>query len=87
MTAVRDIEATRLTFAVQLRNAMDDNNVSIRELARRLNPENPEAIRSGIHKWLRGKHLPSRTSRRTVAAALGLPIRHFIDDDPDSEVD
>ena len=78
--------ARRLTFALHLRRAMDDKEISIRELARRLNPENPEAPRSLLHKWLKGKHVPSRTSRRAVARALDLPVGHFVEDD-DSEED
>lgn len=86
--AATSISRTRakLTFAVQLRQAIDTEDISVRELARRLNPENPEAPRSGLHKWLAGKHVPSRTSRRAVARALGLSPDHFLDDD-DSEED
>jgi hypothetical protein len=84
-TPITRTHAKRLTFALQLRQAIDGQDVSVRELARRLNPENPEAPRSGLHKWLKGKHVPSRSSRRTVAVALGLPADHFLDDDDTEE--
>lgn len=74
--------ATTVTFADKLHAALDDQGISVRELARRLNPENPEAARSGIHKWLANKHEPHRASRRAVAVALGLEPNHFNGDAP-----
>lgn len=67
-------------FNIQLRADLDELDVSVRELARRLNPENPEGARSGIHKWLRGDHFPSRSSRRQVAQALGFTADRYLDD-------
>lgn len=78
--------ARRFRFAVQLREAIDDKGVSIRSLSRQLNPANPESARSNLSRWLRGSHMPSRTSRRTVATTLGLPADHFESDD-DEESD
>lgn len=80
-------QAARKTFARRLRVAIDDRNVSIRSVARTLNPESPETARSNLMRWLRGAHRPSRTSRRAVAAALGLPADYFESDDDDEESD
>lgn len=80
----------RLRFAVQLRDAIDESGTSIRGLSRKLNPQSPETARSNLSRWLRGAHVPSRASRRAVAAALGLPADHFGTDDdeePDPMVD
>lgn len=75
----------RATFAAQLRTAIDEHEISVRELAHRLNPDSPESARSHLHKWLRGAHVPSRTSRRAVARALDLPAEHFNGDEDDEE--
>jgi transcriptional regulator with XRE-family HTH domain len=85
-TDITASRARRLTFALRLRQAMDEQSISIRELSRRLSPDNPEGTRSLIHKWLKGKHVPSRTSRRAVAIAMGVSPDHFLEDD-DSEED
>lgn len=74
----------RLTFAARLRDTLDTQDVSVRELSRRLSPDNPEAQRPAIHRWLRGKN-PSRRSRRRVAEALGLPPDFFLADDEEEE--
>jgi transcriptional regulator with XRE-family HTH domain len=76
----------RARFASQLRVAIDERNVSIRALARELNPTSPETARSNLSRWLRASHMPSRTSRRSVAVALGLSPDHFEPDD-DEEAD
>ena len=80
-------QARRLKFATQLRDAFDERNVSIRAAARRLNPDSPETARSNLSRWLRGSHMPSRTSRRQVAVALGFPPDHFEPDSDDEESD
>lgn len=80
-------QVRRLRFAFELRQALDDSGQSVRGLSRRLNPESPETARSNLSRWLRGAHVPSRASRRAVAAALGLPADHFGDDDPEEDLD
>ena len=75
----------RLRFAVELRAAIDDKGVSVRALSRKLNPRSPETARSNLMRWLRGAHVPSRTSRRAVAVALGLPADYFGADDDEEE--
>lgn len=79
-------KAARLTFAFKLREAIDAKGVSVRSLGRTLNPLSPETGRSNLMRWLRGAHRPSRTSRRAVAVALGLPADYFGDED-DEEAD
>lgn len=77
--------ARRLNFALKLRQAIDQQNVSVRQLGRTLNPLSPETGRSNLMRWLRGAHRPSRTSRRAVAVALGLPADYFDEDDEESD--
>lgn len=64
-------------FSKRLREQLDVQGVSIRELSRRLDPVSPETARSNIHGWLRGEHVPSRLSRRALARALELPPDFF----------
>lgn len=78
-------QVRRLRFAVKLREALDQQGQSVRGLSKRLNPENPETARSSLQKWLRGRHVPSRASRRSVAVALGLPPDHFGDEDEEED--
>lgn len=75
----------RLTFALKLRQAIDQKGVSVRSLGRTLNPLSPETGRSNLMRWLRGAHRPSRTSRRAVAVALGMPGDYFDDDDEEAD--
>lgn len=75
-------DARRARFASQLRSALDEADVSVRSLAKRLNPESPETARSNLMRWLRGAHMPSRRSRRRVALELGLEANHFENNAP-----
>lgn len=77
--------AQRVTFAAKLREALDGKGVSVRGLARTINPLSPETARSNLMRWLRGSHEPSRISRRAVAEALGLPADFFEDTVDDGE--
>lgn len=70
-----------VSFAQQLRQEMDEQGISTRELARRLNPDDIETGRSHIRKLLRGKHDPSRVTRQRYARALGLPAGRFLEAD------
>jgi hypothetical protein len=68
-----------LSFSLKLGAELERQNVSIRELSRRLNPDDPGTARRNIHRWLSpvGHTKPSRASRRNVAVALGLDPDYF----------
>lgn len=88
MSATTHTRVKRMRFAIQLRAALDDQGISVRSLAKRINPQTPETARSNLMRWLRGSHMPSRTSRRAVAVALGLEPAHFetaANDDEDED--
>lgn len=60
--------------------------MSIRALARVLDPQRPDVARRNLARWIGGYNQPSRIHRVAVAEALGLPPEHFFDDD-DEEAD
>jgi transcriptional regulator with XRE-family HTH domain len=78
-------------FANELRGELKDRDwpgSGISELARRLNPENPDYARRSIHRWLNGQNYPQTAQRRQIAEALGLASDRFEseDDEEDEEL-
>jgi transcriptional regulator with XRE-family HTH domain len=74
-----------LVFSALLHQEMNRQGVGVRELARRLNPDNPASAKRQLSKWRAGDHLPSRENRQTIARALNLPERFFEDADDEEE--
>lgn len=67
---------------------LTEQNVSVRELARRMQPGDPEGMRRSVARWLSptaNAVNPSPASRKAVAQALGLPEDVFGDEGDDSE--
>lgn len=75
----------RTVFGEKLRAELDSQRMSIRGLARRMSPENPEQMRRNLARWIGGYNQPSRIHRLDVAEALGLPSDHFIADDDEED--
>lgn len=75
----------RTPFGHRLRAELATAEVSIRELARRLDPEKPENARRTVTRWVTGGSKPTRENRRAAAVALGLEPAAF-DDEEDSEL-
>jgi transcriptional regulator with XRE-family HTH domain len=73
----------RSTFGDQLRAELERQGLSIRKLARLMNPDKPEIARRSLAKWIAGTR-PSPASRVLVADALGVEVATFEDAD-DSE--
>lgn len=73
------------SFASRLRAEMTNQGLSIKGLARRIDPENVERARRNIHRWLDEDITPQKAKRRDVAVALGLD-EHALDED-DEEAD
>lgn len=73
------------SFVARVRAEMGRQNLSIRGLARKIDPANVDRARRNIHRWLDEGIVPHRSSRREVAVALGLD-EHSLDDD-DEEAD
>lgn len=74
----------RTAFGQRLAAELDRQNVSARELARRMNPADPELQRRSIARWLAPVDAavnPSPSSRANAAAALGLDVAEFAEDD------
>lgn len=72
------------TFSQRVRGEMARQGVSIKGLARRIDPTNVDRVRRNLHRWLDEGILPHRSSRREVATALGLD-EHALDDDEESD--
>lgn len=76
--------APHTAFGKRLRAEMARQQVSVRELARRINPRDPEASRRTIARWLTPTDAavnPSRASVRAVAAALGVDPSELVDEE------
>lgn len=75
-------------YGRHLRAELNRQDVKVRELARRLRPDNPEQARRSIARWLTPEPesavVPGRASRDSVTDALGLE-RGSLDDDLDEE--
>lgn len=59
------------TYSEWLRRQMDDRQVTTRELARRLNPDDPEIARRAVRRYLAGM-VPIERTRDRIAHALGI---------------
>lgn len=63
-----------------IRDAMNEKGISVRALARTLDPERVESQRRKISKWLDDDKptTPSAREARRLAAALGKPDDYFV---------
>lgn len=60
-------------FVQRVRAEMKRQDISIRGLARKMDPENLNRARRNLHRWLDEGIVPGRASRDDLAAALGIP--------------
>lgn len=67
-------------FASRVRSEMAAQGLSVRGLARRIDPENIDRARRNLHRWFDDGMTPVPASRRKVAVALGLD-EHALDGD------
>lgn len=72
-------------FVVRVRNEMSAQNLSVRGLARRMDPENVDRARRNLHRWLDEGIKPGRASRTEVAAALRIEASELEDDDEEAD--
>jgi transcriptional regulator with XRE-family HTH domain len=73
----------RSLFGEILRRELEAQNVSTRELARRLTAANPERIenmRRALIRYIRGEVAPGPDARLAIASALGIDPALFADD-------
>jgi len=59
--------------------------MSIRKLARTLDPQNPEVARRNLARWIGGYNQPSRINRIAVAEALGLQREALLSADDEED--
>lgn len=67
----------RYRFAFQLRGELNTAKMSVGELARRIDPDNPKRGQRTIRRWLSGKHAPSEDMLTRVAAAFAVDVATF----------
>jgi len=67
------------SFKIRLRRAIDAQGLTIAEVARRLDPEDPSRGERNLYRWLSPSttHMPSRASREALAKALGVEPDFF----------
>ena len=73
-------------FISRVRAEMQNQGLSVRGLARRMDPQNIDRARRNLHRWLDEGIRPGRTSRREVAVALGIE-QAALEGDDDEESD
>lgn len=71
-------------FGERLRTELSRQNLSIRKLARRIDPKNPEVARRNLSRWIAGTK-PTGASRALVADALGVDMSYFDEDDEEDD--
>jgi transcriptional regulator with XRE-family HTH domain len=79
----------RTAFGTRLRNELNRQDISARELARRLRPDDPEGARRSVARWLAPRDravVPGKAKVAQIAAALGVdPSALSADDDEESD--
>jgi transcriptional regulator with XRE-family HTH domain len=68
------MSTTEIPFAETVRAELSRQNLSIRGLARRMNPGDTEKARRSLYRWLNDGIEPSAKSRAAVAEALGVEL-------------
>lgn len=76
----------RTKFGDKVRGELDRQRISVRKLAKTLDPQRPEVARRNLARWIGGYNSPSRLNRIAVAEALGVPAEAFLEED-DEEAD
>jgi transcriptional regulator with XRE-family HTH domain len=80
----------RTPFGSRLRAELDRQRVSNRELARRLDPTDPEGARRSVARWLAPKGravTPSAPNIAAIAAALGVRPEDLEPEEDEEESD
>lgn len=72
-------------FSTNLLAAMQRKNVSRRELARRIRPDDPEQARSEVRRALRGVHEPQQRTVDKFADALSVTPDELLPDEDEQE--
>jgi hypothetical protein len=72
-------------FQTRVRAELDAQRLSMRGLARRIDPDNVERARRNLIRWMHSTTQPSRLSRLDVAQALGIDPAELEDDDEESD--
>jgi hypothetical protein len=71
------------SFRELLRSDLDERRMSVRSLARLIDPDNPERARRNLMRYLsqgKKKTVPSRLTRFAIADALGIDPARYLDE-------
>ncbi len=78
--------AQQTRFVRRVRGEMAAQSLSVRGLARRMDPQNVDRARRNLHRWLDEGITPHRASIAEIATALGLEADELsADDDEESD--
>lgn len=72
-------------FVSRVRAEMLQQRLSVRALARRIDPINLDRARRNLHRWLDEGIAPGRNSRADVARALGIDAAELDEDDEEAD--
>jgi len=75
----------RTVFGEKLRRELDRQDVSVRALARKLQPQQPEVARRNLARWIGGYNRPTTAHRDAIADALGVSREQFAADDEEED--
>jgi hypothetical protein len=73
-------------FVRRVRKELAAQDLTIRGLARRMDPDNLNRARRNLHRWLDEGISPSMASRAEVAVALGIAEVELSDDDEEDHL-
>jgi hypothetical protein len=65
-------QAEQTKFVRRVREEMREQSLSVRGLARRMDPQNVDRARRNLHRWLDEGISPNRASVSDIATALGI---------------
>ena len=63
-------QASTPTYADWLRDRMEERHLTQRQLAKLLNPDDPETARRAVRRYLKGM-IPIERTRQNIATVLG----------------
>jgi transcriptional regulator with XRE-family HTH domain len=85
VTQLMSVTARPSKFVIRVWAEMDAQKLSMRGLARRIDPSNIDRARRNLIRWLHEGIRPGRQSRRAVARALGIDPEELEEDDADAD--
>jgi len=84
----RDSSHRAVIYGRNLARELQRQDVSIHELSRRLgDATSAETMRRSIHRYLKGKHMPSKSMRAAIARALNISPEQLYSEEDEEEAE